>query len=75
MSAEVLRLPSAGFARGAICRPCVDGELSGPNILVVATLGTSTAGIMIDAAGGVSLGEWNSRDLREVLPAQSAVAT
>jgi phosphoribosylformimino-5-aminoimidazole carboxamide ribonucleotide (ProFAR) isomerase len=72
MSADVLQLPIAGFTRGAICRPFVDGELAGPNILVVKTLGASTVGIMIDSAGGVSLGEWDTRDLRQVLPEPSA---
>ncbi len=70
--AEVHALPTAGFTRGAVCRSFVNGELAGPNILVVRGMGARTVGIIIegDAGGSVRLREWNTADLAQVLPAQ-----
>lgn len=64
-STEPVRIPSFGFARGAI----VHRRGSSRNMLVVRGLGETTACIVIesDQSGAVRLREFPTADLTEVL--------
>ena len=65
MNGTVQRIPSLGFARGAIVRRVEDGR----NMLVVRGLGETTAVIVIesDHAGSVRIREFPTADLHQVL--------
>lgn len=62
------RIPSFGFARGAVVR----ATGGGPNMLVVRGLGETTAVILCegDEGGTLRLREYQTADLEQLLPSQ-----
>lgn len=71
MSVAFERIPSLGFARGAVVRMRDDG----PNMLVVRGLEDRTVCIVIegDAGGTLRLRDCPTADLHQVLAAQTPI--
>lgn len=69
---SVTKIPTLGFARGAIVRSAEDG----PNMLVVRGMGERTVVIVIEAddGGNVRLRDLPTAMLHQVLPAQTPSA-